>query len=66
MPTLVGLVFFIASIWFLLLDNDLLFGLVLISSIFESSSIVATESHGVQPYYMVAFFFVLQCVYRGR
>ena len=66
MPTIIGLIFFLASIYFFFQKNDSLFALVIISSIFHASSVIATEEHGVEPYYLVAAVFVLQSMYRGR
>jgi hypothetical protein len=66
MPTVIGLLFFGASLFFFFQKDDSLFALVIVSSIFAASSVVAAKQHGVQPYYAVATLFVLQSIVRGR
>lgn len=65
MPTVIGLLFFLASVYFFFQKDDRLFALVIVSAIFQASSVIASDEHGIQPYYAVAAMFVLQCILRG-
>ena len=66
MPTVIGLLFFVASIYLLFRRDDTLFALVIFSAIFQASSVVALNDAGIEPYYPVAALFVLQGIYRGK
>lgn len=66
MPTIEGVVFFLAAAVLFFQPGEGLFGLVLISAIFEASSIYAGTDHGIQPYYMVGLIYGLQSIARGR
>lgn len=66
MPTIVGIFFFVFAIFLFFRKSESLLGLVIVSSIFQASSIYSSDSHGIQPYYMVAALFVLQSILRGR
>jgi uncharacterized membrane protein YbaN (DUF454 family) len=66
MPTLIGLIFLLASAYCFFQKDDRLFALVIVSAIFQASSVISSDAHGVQPYYAVAAIFVLQSMLRGR
>jgi len=64
MPTVIGILFFVASIYLFFKKDDQLFGLVIFSAIFQSSSVINLVDKGVEPYYLVGTIFVLQVIYR--
>ncbi len=64
MPTLEGIVFLPLAIYFFFRHPDRLFPLLVISTVFEASSIVSSGPVGIQPYYVVAILFVLQAIIR--
>jgi hypothetical protein len=64
MPTFIGVVFALLSCLFFFQKNDKLFGLVLFSAIFQSSSVISLTEAGVEPYYLVGAVFLLQSIYR--
>lgn len=66
MPTIEGVVFFLAAAFLFFRTGEGLFGLVIVSAIFEASSIYVGTDHGIQPYYMVGTIYVLQSFARGR
>jgi len=66
LPTVIGLIFFAASVCFFFLKDDKLFALVIFSAIFASSSVVDLNGAGIEPYYLVATAFILQSIIRGR
>jgi hypothetical protein len=58
MPTLEGIIFIPLALYFFFLRPQLLFPLLIISTIFEASSVVSAGSIGIQPYYCIAPLFV--------
>jgi hypothetical protein len=60
MPTLEGIIFIPLALFFFFLRPQLLFPLLILSTVFEASSVVSTGSFGIQPYYCVAPLFVLR------
>ena len=64
MPTLEGIVFIPLAIYFFFRHPDRLFPLLVISTVFEASSIISSGPVGIQPYYVVAILFVLQAIIR--
>ncbi len=60
MPTIEGIVFLPAALYFFLFYPRLLFPLLIISTAFQGSSLVSSGSLGIQPYYAVATLFVLR------
>jgi hypothetical protein len=60
MPTLEGVIFVPLALYFFLLRPSLLFPLLIISTVFQASSIVSSGSIGIQPYYCVALLFVIR------
>jgi hypothetical protein len=64
MPTVIGIIFLAASVFCFFLGDDELFALLIFSSIFQSSSVIALKDAGVTPYYLVGAVFVLQGIYR--
>lgn len=63
MPTLEGIVFIPAALYFFFLKPRLLFPLLIISTVFEASSVVSTGSLGIQPYYCIAPLFVIRYLF---
>jgi hypothetical protein len=66
MPTVIGVLFLIASLYCFTQNDDKLFGLVIFSAIFQSSSVIELRAAGVEPYYLVGSLFVLQGIFTGR
>jgi hypothetical protein len=64
MPTLEGIIFVPLAIYFFFRHPDRLFPLLVISTVFEASSIVSSGPIGIQPYYVVAVLFILQAIIR--
>jgi hypothetical protein len=62
MPTIIGLVFLLASLYLFRKGSSYLFGLLVFSGIFHAATIVSNGSKGVQPYYLVAIFFLARCL----
>ncbi len=60
MPTLEGIVFVPLAIYYFLKRPDLLFPLLIVSAVFQASSIVSSGPIGLQPYYFVALLFILR------
>lgn len=66
MPTVIGLIFFAASVYFFFQKDDELFALLIISALFQAASIIALDQAGIEPYYAVASMFIAQSIYRGK
>lgn len=60
MPTLEGVFFIPAAVHFFFFRPRLLFPLLILSTVFEASSIISSGSVGIQPYYCVAILFVIR------
>jgi hypothetical protein len=60
MPTLEGIVFIPLALYFFFFRPQLLFPLLIISTVFEASSVVSAGSIGIQPYYCIAPLFVMR------
>jgi hypothetical protein len=58
MPTIEGIVFIPAALYFFVFYPHLLFPLLVISTAFQGSSVVSSGSLGIQPYYVIATLFV--------
>lgn len=58
MPTLIGVVFFVGGLSCFLYRREWLLGLLMLSAFFQAASVVNLGSHGVQPYYLVALFYL--------
>jgi len=65
-PTLEGIIFIPAALYFFFLRPRLLFPLLIISTVFEASSVVSTGSLGIQPYYCIAPLFVIRYLFVTR
>jgi hypothetical protein len=65
MPTVLGFIFLLISIYLFFRKDDTLFGFVIFSAIFQSSSVINLGEAGIEPYYLVGSVFVLQAIYRG-
>jgi hypothetical protein len=66
MPTVIGVLFLAASLYCFVQNDDKLFALVIFSTLFQSSSVVALSAAGVEPYYLVGALFVLQGILTGK
>lgn len=64
MPTALGFIFAAGALYCFFRKDDSLFAVVLVSAIFQASSIISAETFGIQPYYAVGSLFVLQTLYR--
>jgi hypothetical protein len=62
MPTLEGIVFIPVALFFFFFRPRLLFPLLIVSTVFEASSVISSGSIGIQPYYCVAILFVLRAL----
>lgn len=60
MPTLIGVVFFGASVYCFLWKEDSLFGLLIIAASLQASSAINLGQRGIAPYYVVAAFILLR------
>jgi hypothetical protein len=58
MPTLEGIIFIPLALYFFVFRPQLLFPLLIISTVFEASSVVSAGAIGIQPYYCIAPLFV--------
>jgi len=66
MPTLEGIVFIPTALYSFLFRPRLLFPLLIISTVFEASSVISSGSIGIQPYYCVAVLFVTRSFIDSR
>lgn len=66
MPTAIGCLFIGVSLFCLAKRQDWLFGLVILSSIFQASSAINIGSQGIQPYFVVACIFIASEMLSGR
>ena len=62
MPTIIGAIFFCFAAYFFFFKEDLLFGLLLISCVFEAASAINVGERGIQPYYIVAVFVIARAI----
>jgi hypothetical protein len=58
MPTVIGVIFFVCGAYCFFWKEGSLFGLLLISSLFEAASAINIGQRGIQPYYVVALFII--------
>ncbi len=58
MPTVIGLIFALLGMFCLAKRREWLLGLLVLSGIFEASSVINFGSKGVQPYYLIACIFI--------
>jgi hypothetical protein len=58
MPTIIGVIFFCCAAYCFVLKEDSLFGLLIISSVFQAASAINIGERGIQPYYVVAAFII--------
>jgi hypothetical protein len=58
MPTVIGLIFVGLGVLCLVKKEEWLFGLVVISGLFEAASAINFGSQGIQPYYILACLFI--------
>ncbi len=62
MPTIIGAIFFLCGLYCFLWREDSLFGLLIISSLFEAASAVNVAERGIQPYYLIAGFIIVRAL----
>jgi hypothetical protein len=60
MPTIEGIIFIPLALYFFFFRPQFLFPLLIISTVFEASSVVSAGSFGIQPYYCIAPLFVVR------
>jgi hypothetical protein len=60
MPTLEGIIFIPLALCFFFLRPQLLFPLLIISTVFEASSVISSGTIGIQPYYCIAPLFIVR------
>jgi hypothetical protein len=60
-PTGIGIAFLAASLYQFRKGSSHLFGLLIFSAIFQAATIFSSQSIGLQPYYLVALFFLVRC-----
>jgi hypothetical protein len=65
MLTIQGIVFIPLALFFFFLRPRLLFPLLIVSAVFEASSVVSSGEFGIQPYYCVATLFVIRFLVFG-
>jgi hypothetical protein len=66
MPTLEGVVFLPLALYFFFKRPHLLFPLLILSAVFQASSIISSGPVGVQPYYCIAALFILRTLIIGQ
>jgi hypothetical protein len=67
MPTVIGVIFFLCAVYCFLLKEEWLFGLLIISIVFEAASAINFGERGVQSYYIVSAFVLARGLLRwGR
>jgi len=65
MPTVEGIVFIPLALFFFFSRPRLLFPLLIVSTVFEASSVASFVKLGIQPYYFVAILFVIRFLILG-
>ena len=58
MPTVIGIIFFCLAAYCFLFKEEWLFGLLLVSVVFEAASAINFGERGIQSYYIVWIFVV--------
>jgi hypothetical protein len=66
MPTLQGIVFIPLGLYFFFVRPRHLFPLLILSTVFQASTVVSSASRGIQPYYCIASLFVIRFLLRAR
>lgn len=67
MPTIEGVIFTPLALYFFFKRPRLLFPLLILSTVFQASSIVSSGPVGIQPYYCIALLFVVRFLFlRGQ
>lgn len=67
MPTIEGIVFIPIALYFFFFRPRLLFPLLIVSTVFQASSIISSGSIGIQPYYCIAPLFIIRFLFaRGQ
>jgi len=64
MPTITGIVYFLLSLFCLVVNRTWLFGLLIFAALFGAASAVNFGLYGIQPYYIVACVFVLSRIWK--
>ncbi len=61
MPTLIGVIFLLLSLYFFTKGSSQLFSLLIFSGIFQAATVVSSSAIDIEPYYLVALFFLARC-----
>lgn len=62
MPTIIGGIFFFFGLYFFFWKEEALLGLLLVSVIFEASSVLNIAKRGIQPFYLIEGFIIVRAV----
>jgi hypothetical protein len=65
MPTPLGIMFFVATIYCFVRSSGSLFSLLIFSSLFQAGSVINIGTLGIQPFYFVGCFFIMR-TFLGR
>jgi hypothetical protein len=63
MPTIIGLIFFCAGAYCFFRKEDGLFGLLIVSMVFQASSAIDIAGRGIQPYYLISAFIMARAIF---
>ena len=61
MPTIIGVIFLLLSLYFFTKGSSQLFSFLVFSGIFQAATVISSPTIGIQPYYIVALFFLARC-----
>jgi len=62
MPTIIGTIFFCCGVYCFFRKEDALFGLLIVSSVFQASSALDVAGRGIQPYYLISAFIIIRAL----
>lgn len=62
MPTVIGVIIFCCAVYCFFLKEDGLFGLLILSGIFQAASAINFSERGFPPYYVVAVFIITRAI----
>lgn len=61
MPTFIGVIFLLLSLYFFTKGSSQLFSLLVISGMFQAATVISSSEIDMAPYYLVALFFLTRC-----
>jgi hypothetical protein len=61
MPTFIGVIFLLLSLYSFTKGSSHLFSLLVFSGIFQAATVISSSVAGLEPYYLVALFFLARC-----